>query len=213
LGVGSVLLGLYVVLMLIDSLVAGLCTAMPSLEDDLLLVIVKALLLFAECVVYLSTGVLFMIWFRRVRRNLDAAGVTSLQNKPRECVWGFINPITFLYQPIVIAEEIWKSTTPLVIDPLVWKRLKGPALLFWWWLLFISGALADQFVRGQSRALKGNAEVIDVVNLHYAMLAANVLSIAATVLAILVVRKLTARQEAKYQEYVSTSLSPNVAGT
>jgi len=68
-------------------------------------------------VVYMISGVTFLIWFYRAYRNLSALGNTRLSHMPSGAVgWWFV-PIASLVVPCQIALEIWNGRTPAPTEP------------------------------------------------------------------------------------------------
>jgi hypothetical protein len=72
-------------------------------------------------VVYLISGVTFLMWFHRAYRNLSALGNTHLAHAPSGAVgWWFV-PLASLVVPCQIALEIWRGSEPKNFD-LKWPQ-------------------------------------------------------------------------------------------
>ncbi|MEU3460418.1 DUF4328 domain-containing protein [Streptomyces sp. NPDC006733] len=139
----------------------------------------------------LVTGVLFIVWFSRVRVNaeyFDAAG----QRKSRGwAVGAWFTPVVNLWFPKQIANDIWDASTPSHPDG---SPARAPrTLLNVWWTLWVTTMILDRilsrlFDSDTAEALR-DGSVAAIIN--------DGVSIAAAVFAILVVRKLSDRQRAK----------------
>jgi len=90
---------------------------------------------------YILTGVVFLMWFHRVYRNLPALGASGLNYSPRWAVGGFFVPFLSLVRPFQVMREIWQASRA-TSDPRSstgWQAVPTPPLLgFWWgsWLLY-----------------------------------------------------------------------------
>jgi hypothetical protein len=87
---------------------------------------------------FLVTGTLTLIWLYRINANLRASGVNNLSYKPGWSIGSYFVPIVNLWQPFVAMKENWKASG----DPLNWQSQDTPAILGWWWFLWLlnSGA-------------------------------------------------------------------------
>lgn len=147
-------------------------------------------------VIFVITAVLFLMWLHRVYRNLPALGAQSMETTPGWAVGYFFIPFANLVKPFHVVREIWNKSDPQA------ETLEGfgsyssgtPALVGWWWAFWIianvSARIADR-IAGDSETVGG---MILAARLG---IAADVLFLVAGVLAILVVRKIDERQEAK----------------
>jgi hypothetical protein len=127
------------------------------------------------------TAVVFSVWMYRSYRNLLDMGVERLCHSPGWAAGSCFAPILGLFLPCVIAQEMWRASDPdQPIDTWEWPHGKGSALIGWWWVLWIIHCFlyAD---RG------------------HGIVEGKVLSIVAAVLAILMVRRLRARQVRKLE--------------
>lgn len=147
--------------------------------------------------VYIATVVVFLMWIFRAYRNLPALGARELTFTPGWAVgWWFV-PLANLVRPFEVTKEIWKASDPDNRDEtgLKWKDLPIPSLLGVWWAFWIIQNIAAQ----ASFRLSMNAKTPDQVLLGSRLdVLANVLSMVAAVLLIMVVRRITAREEERY---------------
>ena len=139
---------------------------------------------FFQAVLLLATGICFFVWMYRMDKNLRAFGAEELQFRPGWVVGYFFVPIMNLYRPYQALSEIWQASDP---DPAARTKagrqhLHPPALLgFWWgcWLLWsVIDGIAAQDSPGSASSAAGAP-----------------FRLAAAILAILVVRLYTKRQQ------------------
>lgn len=139
---------------------------------------------------YLATAVLFIVWFYRVRGNAQVFAPDVLTRGHGWAVGGWFIPIGNLWIPRGIAAEVWKASSkdPYSND----ERAVTPVNL--WWAAFLATWFFDRLAdRSADRAdsLPELSAATDLIILSCLM------DIAAAVLAILFVRKLTQMQHAK----------------
>jgi len=139
---------------------------------------------FFQAVLLLATGICFFVWMYRRDKNLRAFGAEELQFRPGWVVGYFFVPIMNLYRPYQALSEIWQASDP---DPAARtkagrRHIHPPALLgFWWgcWLLWsVIDGIASQDAAGSASSAVGAP-----------------FRLVAAILAILVVRLYTKRQQ------------------
>src|SRR5262249_14954994 len=122
-------------------------------------------------------------------------------------------PILNLWRPKQIANDIWRASDPAAPpeQESTWRDKATPALLSAWWILFI---VSSQLGNAAARASFAGDQATDVRNADYADVASLALDVAAAVLAILVVLRLTRREteRARAMQQVRLGLAP-AAGT
>jgi hypothetical protein len=129
----------------------------------------------------LATAVFFILWLRRSYANLDALGGRR-RYSVRWAIWCWFVPLMSLWRPKQIVNDL------LAGDP----RAPTRTLVNWWWATF----LVSNWVAGSGARLL--FEGTDPQQLHDAAIArvvANLIEVPAAILAVLVVRRLTAAQE------------------
>jgi hypothetical protein len=63
-----------------------------------------------QMLIYLATGVMFIIWFRRAYRNLEALGKEGLRFEAGWTVGEWLLPILNLVRPKQIMNDLWRAT-------------------------------------------------------------------------------------------------------
>lgn len=147
---------------------------------------------------YVIAGVCFIIWMRRTFRNLRAFKVEGLQCKEWYSVWGFFIPVASLYIPMALVNEIWKASNPAALDGTSWKQSKDSRLVVAWWIAWISFAVTN-VVRLMFASQKYQSNFLRLLLSPEAFFILHGIYCAAGVMAILVVREITSRQEKKYE--------------
>ncbi|WP_245769535.1 DUF4328 domain-containing protein [Streptomyces indicus] len=135
----------------------------------------------------IAVTVVFLVWFYRVRVNAEVFE-PGTQSKGRTwAMWSWFVPFANLVVPRRAASDIWGASEPT-------DRRSSQGLLNSWWVFFV---LTMFFERYASRAYS-KAETLDEIRSSVKLLmASDVLDIAAAVLAVLFVRRLTALQTEK----------------
>ena len=85
-----------------------------------------------------TTGLAFLIWLHRVRVNVRALGVRRLKYGREWTVLGFLIPVLNALRPYQVVSEIWKASDPRTGDPMAWKSLRTPRLVWLWWMTFLA---------------------------------------------------------------------------
>jgi serine/threonine-protein kinase len=160
----------------------------------------------AEGLVLLLVAVVFLGWFRRVYRNLEALGARGLRFKAGWAVWGWFVPLLGLFRPKQLLNDVWRaSDADLPVDDAgSWRRRSVPGLLTWWWLAFLASvttrAITTQSVHTLAvlmtfGLLRGPLDLVPPTSGVQSF--ADLLSVVAGVLALRVVRMTTDRQEVR----------------
>jgi Protein kinase domain/Domain of unknown function (DUF4328) len=160
----------------------------------------------AEGVVLLVTAVLFLLWFRRAYRNLEALGARGLRFAGGWAIGAWFVPILSLVRPKQLLNDIWRASDPdLPVDnDGSWGRKPVPSVLTWWWLAFLASMIARAITTESVHTLAvvmtfGLAsQPLDQVQPTSGIQSlADLLSIVAGLLALRIVRLITGRQEAR----------------
>ncbi|MET9296748.1 DUF4328 domain-containing protein [Streptomyces sp. NPDC003077] len=140
----------------------------------------------------LATAVVFIIWLHRVRTNAEifAADMCSLGRGWAIGAW-FV-PIANLWLPYRVARESWDASTQMGPDGMWRNAPKG--VLNAWWTLWVVGGILSRIGGFVYQGVETPEELKKAAGL---LMFCDVLGLAAAVLAILFVRKLTSMQEIK----------------
>ncbi|MGW0934910.1 DUF4328 domain-containing protein [Streptomyces sp. NPDC002666] len=138
-----------------------------------------------QMLTFLATAVVFLVWFRRVRLNAEVFDAHAQPMRPGWSIGAWFIPFVNFFLPYRIASGIWTASTP------AGRPMASRALLNAWWAGLIGSRL---FVVWTERRYAAAEEVDEVLDAFGLVIAADVLDVAAAVLAILFVRRLTAMQ-------------------
>ena len=143
----------------------------------------------ATVAVILVTGIVFLTWVHRAARNLTELGATDLRFTPGWSVGYWFVPILNLWRPKQVIDDLWRASDA---DGDEWKARSTPGLtLIWWPALLLSGFLARASGSTDIQALS------DLRHRNGLDLMSDLTGLVAAVVAILLVRAVTARQEAR----------------
>lgn len=141
----------------------------------------------AQTAALLSTAVLFLVWFHRVRVNAEVFDPFGHRKKRGWAVGGWFVPVVNLWFPRRIALDIWDASGP-------WDAPRPHGLVNAWWTAWVIGLLAGRMSSTTYRRAETVAEIRQAVG---QVLFADAVDIVAAVLAILFVLALTRMQDAK----------------
>ncbi|MFD9212224.1 DUF4328 domain-containing protein [Streptomyces sp. NPDC059544] len=143
---------------------------------------------------FVACGVVFILWFRRARINAEVFAPDGHGLVRGWAVWGWIVPVVNLWIPRRVALDIWSASIPgahLGAAPRQSNRLVNA-----WWTVWIGGYVPTLAALTYVKA-EGATEMRRQLELT---LVAVLFDIAAAVLAVLVVRRLTSLQHRKALE-------------
>jgi Domain of unknown function (DUF4328) len=167
---------------------------------------------FSGLVFLVSAGV-FIAWFFQAYKNLRRLGVQNLRYGTGWAIGAWFIPLFNLFRPKQIANDVWRGSERGVEVSSQWQQVIVPSLVHWWWALFLlQGALVSSgqqtvnsgydelttpfgsFSTGLSQIKTG--AVLDVLG--------EIVSIAAVVVAIMVVSRITKRLDEIRSEVLAT---------
>lgn len=136
----------------------------------------------------LATGVAWLVWQHRAHANLWALEVPGLRFTPGWAVgWWFI-PFASLWMPYRAVSELWRASE-VTLPQRGSRRKKQPLLGLWW------GSLLVSWVVFPTIALIVPDDTIDQLLMSFRLaVVGQVATLAAALLAILVVRRIDERQ-------------------
>jgi hypothetical protein len=140
------------------------------------------------------SGVLFLVWLAGAVRNAEALGrVGDRFFSPTWAVIGWFIPIADLYIPVRCVQDLWRSSAAETRPGSEWRDGPASMLVHGWWAAMVASAGFFVFVESSPTYATYSRSSVGT----YAwILAANALVWAsAAALSILVVRRITDRQE------------------
>ncbi|GGN90538.1 hypothetical protein GCM10011579_086490 [Streptomyces albiflavescens] len=140
----------------------------------------------AQSTALLATIVVYLIWFHRVRINAEVFNPFGHSKGRGWTGWGWFVPVVNLWFPRRIMLDIWDASSPL-------GRARH-GLVDAWWTLWVIALLAN---RAGFMAYRKAETAGEIQHATGQVMLADVIHIAAAVLAILVVLRLTRMQNEK----------------
>ncbi|MHC4974406.1 MAG: DUF4328 domain-containing protein [Planctomycetota bacterium] len=135
--------------------------------------------------VFITLIVLFCLWIPRANRNARALGAAGMQFTPRWCVIWYLIPIMNLFRPYQAMKEIWLASNPAA----GWQQRDVSPLLPLWWALWLIANFANQMAYGWEEPDD------DPFRVTGAMVFADAIYAPLSIVAMLLVRQIHARQE------------------
>lgn len=157
--------------------------------DDARVILVSVL----QFLIYTVTAVVFLVWFYRAYVNVRRLGVTEPRYGAGWSIGAWFVPILNLWRPKQIANDVWRGSEPDLPAPAPgdWAKRPVPALLGWWWAAWLLNpilyAVANVYYSETDLELNRTGAVIYMVS--------DLFSVIAAALLIVIVRRVTARQE------------------
>jgi Domain of unknown function (DUF4328) len=158
---------------------------------------------------YIPAAIAFLFWYSRAYRNVIAFGFPNRWS-PRWAVAYWIIPILSLFRPKQVMNDIWRGSGPAGETDLR-SRPVSP-LLHWWWAAWLLTTWVSQVAFRASFEdgdFVSDPEDLRSQSIAYAI--SDVVDVVAGILAILVIRAVTARVEARRLAQ-SPGFAPPVAG-
>lgn len=157
--------------------------------------------------VSIASGVTFIMWLYRSRRNAERVSYPVEHRHSRGWVIGsWFVPIVNFWYPLQVVQDVWRAFDPAQRDrPLQARDSNGFILV--WWLVFTLMSIVD---RVASRLLLNEDTTMDTVATW--TWGAAVITIAAAALAIVLVRRLTDLQYRTAPQEFSGPVQVHVPG-
>lgn len=148
---------------------------------------VEGVLRLTAAAVYLATVVVFLMWLYRVSNNVAAFGVPR-QTSGGWAVGSFFVPIANLFIPYQAIREIWNKSDPAAVNSFSYTASPPGFFPAWWGFWIISNISSNAYFRmTMAEAPVEASAMVGILS--------EVLSIAAAVFAIQVIKEIDRRQE------------------
>lgn len=171
--------------------------AVPNSSDNLAVGALDLVAFLVWLGTYVAAIVFFCMWLHRVVRNMPSLGAPDPRWSPtRAVVYCFI-PILNWFHPLWSVLDAWRGadSSRRWLDQGTRRTLHAPQTIVWWWVTWLAG---NYVVNIGSRFNGSVGVVFDVIG--------SAALIAAAILAVMVVREVTARQERKNELITSGQL-------
>jgi Domain of unknown function (DUF4328) len=168
----------------------------------------------AQLALFIVTGVLFLRWLHRVVKVTRALGGDTLRWTPRDAALSFIIPVVSFARPYQVMRDVHDHLAPdvvpeppVLVQPGEMSGYRGvevkapppPAKLphaqlgAWWGFFWVGNIIANIASRQHGETLS------DLVARNYLNSAADAVEVVSAVLAVFVVRGVTARLDERYR--------------
>jgi hypothetical protein len=159
---------------------------------------------------FVAAAVFFIRWFKRAYENLPALGARGLRFSASWAIWSWLVPFLNLFRPKQMANDIWRASEPDAPPDQgqEWHGGSVPALFQWWWGVFIVWSIIENV------AFRVYWRADDVSTQHAAAGAsmfADSVSVVGAILALLVIRAATTRQDERATRLASAPPVPETA--
>jgi hypothetical protein len=144
--------------------------------------------------VFLPTAVVFCMWMHRSYKNLLEMGTRGLSYSPGWAAGAFFVPFLNLVRPCQIAQEMWRASRPgrREDEGRGWRSASASPVVGAWWACCLIATIVS-YAASRTRW----AVDFEDTGLFPIFLVKEGFWVAAALFAILMVRRLRARQEAK----------------
>jgi hypothetical protein len=137
------------------------------------------------------TAIAFINWMWRAAKNNQALGRPNPRLGPGWAIGGWLIPLANFVIPVLVLQDIWRgSNASIPRGDMRWKIADRSALVGWWWAALLFGRVL--IAAGGGQLEEGGDNIRRGIDTQ---IVGNVCSLAAVVLAILLVRRITERQE------------------
>jgi hypothetical protein len=178
-----------------------------SPQDTFFLVqaFVALLALLAYYATFIPAVIFYCMWLHRVVRNMPSLGSIDPRWTPGGAVGRCFIPLLNLLHPASSVLDAWRGSWPdrRWLDFRARKSLRAPVLIVAWWTTWLVSRFGSWFGFPFQQAEDLNSKLVGIA----IDLVSQALLVTAAVLAILVVRRLTARQERKQELIASGRLA------
>ncbi len=135
----------------------------------------------------LVIAITWLFWMRRLRQNTIALG-RKPEYRPAWIFWGWLVPILNLFRPFQVIRDLWRKSDPVpgtgsVGDP--------PRFYLWWWVAYVVTSRLGSAIFRSTQDPENLEELRSVVDRYLAL---DLMELPELVLAVMVIRALTARQ-------------------
>jgi hypothetical protein len=145
--------------------------------------------------VAITTIILFAMWIYRANFNARSLGAQNMKFTPGWSVGYYFIPFLNLWRPYQAMKEIWKASK----NPTSWEGEERGAILPWWWFFFL---IASMFGNASFRTTMSAKEIHELITSTGITIASDVVSIPATIIALVLVGKIYEMQMSHVQNRI-----------
>jgi hypothetical protein len=150
---------------------------------------------FFQLGIAITTMILFAKWIYRANFNARQLGAQGMKFSPGWSVGFYFIPILLLWKPYQAMKEIWQASK----NPASWATVERGSILPWWWFFFLlAGMLGQATLRTSLRA----KEINGLIESTGVAMASDLVSIPATIIALVLVKQIYAMQMSHVQRRI-----------
>jgi len=149
-----------------------------------------------QLAVSITSIIVFLVWVYRTHKNLRYLHAEGLRFTPGWAVGWFFVPFMSLFRPYQVVSEIWKASKPEVDTPDSWEKSTSSPIIGGWWAFFLISNFAGMVA---SRIWLGGEELSELLTATYGYMVFDATTVVWTIMAILLVKRISQFQEAKYR--------------
>ncbi|WP_405899488.1 DUF4328 domain-containing protein [Streptomyces sp. NBC_00727] len=142
-----------------------------------------------QTLTFLACAVVFIVWFRRVRLNAEVFDPQAHSRRPGWAIGGWFVPVGNFWLPYRVASGVWTASAPT--DTPGGRSAAPRGLLNAWWAALVGTEILSRAAGRVYDKAETGQKIIDGLDM---IAFCDALEIAAAVLAILFVRRLTEMQ-------------------
>tara|TARA_Y100001970_G_scaffold287577_1_gene412599 strand:+ start:745 stop:1416 length:672 start_codon:yes stop_codon:yes gene_type:complete len=109
-----------------------------------------------QFILFIITAVYYCRWIYFANKNSRTIGANAMQFTPGWSVGWYFIPIACMWKPYQAMKEIWKTSK----NSENWQSIETPALLRYWWMLWIASTLLGQLASRLSLRAEGIDELL-----------------------------------------------------
>ena len=182
---------------------------------------IEGFLTYGEYALLIFAAVVFLMWHFRASKNLQAFVGTEQSYTPGWSMVVWFIPILNLFLPCAAIIELWKGSDRRILTDVNfdWTKARGAGFVVLWWIFWVASSCGSRIVEPtiESGFTALNAPSVtdpaviasEFASMMWVIAILSALTITAAILAILVVRRITRRQETIYRLAVSGGVSQN----
>lgn len=158
----------------------------------------------SQSILYLLSGIFFLIWFRRAFENLHLLGI-RFQYSINSAVWSFFVPILCLYRPYQIMKEIWFGTQAQIKKLVPQYNVNfSTKLISIWWVSFIITNYLGYFAL---KSMLRDDTIGQLIDSAKAYIISDIFDIPAAILAILVIKIVSNVETQLYEAHINENFT------
>ena len=153
--------------------------------------LIEGIIAMIYLIVYITSVVTFIQWFRRAYYNLNIR--TNCSHSDNWAVISWFIPIISLFRPYQIMKEMWLHTSELIIAKSNKKNKNGNGIIiFLWWILWIFSNFIGNYI---TRNLFKQEGIINLINTIKAEISLGIIGFTLAIITYIMIDKYSQKEE------------------